>query len=176
MCARDAGETPFDRILEVAEHAGTWRIKGLIRDIADEIVQPADVPQWANAIQLARDVGAVGATECYALLDIVTESAMQDLTETDAELCRLSEAMIGIQRANGLGEDEDYYMDEAPADWLELNRRWDHRFDQLRAELFRQIGEPGMATEVLLNQDAFEARSQEGRDALFEIREDDDID
>jgi hypothetical protein len=83
-------------------------------------VRPADLPQWASAIQLARDVGAVGATECFALLDIVIEDAMQYLTETDVELCRLSEAMTGIRRANGLAEDDDYYVDGAPADWLAL--------------------------------------------------------
>lgn len=145
MCARDARATPLDRILELAEHAGTWR--------------------------------SVGATECYALLDIVTEAAMQSLTQTDAKLRRLGEGMRMIQTANGLAEEEDYYLDEAPADWLELNRQWDHRFDQLRADLFRQIGEAGMANEVLLFPETFEARSQEGRSALFDIaEEDDDID
>lgn len=177
MGAREAQKTPFDRILELAEHAGTWRCRDLIRRITDEIVEPAQVPKWASAIQLARDVGAVGATECYALLDIVTESAMLDLTGTDAELRRLSDGMIEIQRANGLAEDEDYYVDEAPADWLALNRQWEHRYDQLRADLFRRMGEAGMANEVLLHPDTFEGRSQEGRDALFAIREDvNDID
>ena len=176
MDSRHAERTPFDRILELAQHAGTYRIRDLIRRIGDEIAAPADVTQWANAIQLARDLGAVGVTECYALLDIVTEAAMQSLTETDAELGRLSDGMIEIQRANGLAEDDDYYVDEAPADWLELNRQWDHRFDRLRADLFRRIGEPGMADDVLLYPETFEARSQEGRSALFDIREEDDID
>ena len=174
MDSRHAADTPFDRILELAQHAGTYRIRDLIRGIADEIVEPADVTQWASAIQLARDVGAVGATECYALLDIATEAAMGFLTRTDPELCRLAEAMRAIAAADGLSDDEDYYLDEAPAEWLELNRRWDHRFDQLRADLFRRIGEPGMADELLLFPETFEARSQEGRDALLGDAEEDE--
>jgi hypothetical protein len=173
MCARETGETPFERILEIAQHAGTYRVRELIRHIGDEIEETADVAQWASAIQLARDLGAVGATECYALLDIVTEEAMEGLTQTDAELLRLGEEMTTIARAEGLTEDEDYYLDDAPAEWLELNRRWDQRFDLLRADLFRRIGELGMANELLLFQEAFEARSQEGRSALFDVADED---
>ncbi len=175
MCARGAAETPFDRILELAQHAGTYRARDLIRRIGDEIVEPADVPQWASAIQLARDVGAVPPAECYALLDIVTEGGMGSLTQTDAKLCRLADAMRMIATADGLSDDEDYYLDEAPAEWLELNRQWDQRFDQLRADLFRRNGEAGMANELLLFPEAFEARSQEGRTALFDVAEEDDI-
>jgi hypothetical protein len=174
MCARKAAETPFDRILGLAQHAGTVRARDLMHHISDEIEGPVDVPQWARAIQLARDVGAVGATECYALLDIVTEEAMGFLTRTDSELHRLADAMRSIATADGLSDDEDYYLDEAPAEWLELNRQWDRRFDQLRADLFRRIGEPGMADELLLFQETFEARSQEGRSALFDVADDDD--
>ena len=175
MSARHSAVTPFDRILQIVEHAGTVRARALMHRMIDEIEGPADVPQWASAIQLARDLGAVGATECYALLDIVTEEAVGSLTETDSELRRLTDAMRMIATADGLSDEEDYYVDEAPAEWLELNRQWDQRFDQLRADLFRRIGEPGMADELLLSQETFEDRSREGRSAMFDVAEEDDI-
>jgi hypothetical protein len=175
MFDRFAAVTPFDRILEIAQHARTLRARELMRPIRDEIEGPADVPRWAHAIQLARDVGALGAAECHALLDIVTESAMGALTQTDVELRRLDDAMRMIATADGLSEDEDYYVDDAPAEWLALNRQWDHRFDQLHADLFRRIGEPGMADELLLRQKTFAVHSADGRAALFDISEEGDI-
>ena len=173
---RVAAVTPFDRILAVAQHAKTVEVRYAMDDIREELWRSGDVQPWTNAIQLARDLGAIGPVECYALLDIVTEHAMDAVTQTDAELRGFHGQMRAIARENGLGEEEDYFLDEAPEEWLALNRRWEHRFDQLRAEMFRRVGEPGMARDILLRPDEFEARSAEGRSALFDLPEVDDPD
>ena len=164
--------SPLDQILGIARFARTPDARLLAGDVRYDLSRVGDVVPWTTAIQLARDLGAIGGAEAYALLDIVTEHAVGLETDTDATLAALTGQMRAIATANGLGEDEDYFLYEAPVDWLALNRRWDERFDCLRVELFRRIGEPGMANALQLFPDAFETRSREGRVALFEVLDD----
>jgi hypothetical protein len=166
--------TPFDQVLAVAQFAKTEEVRHVLDELSYDLARSGDVSPWTSAIQLARDLGAIGRAEAYALLDVLTEEAIGLVTGTDARLVELEQEMREIARANGLDDDEDYYMDEAPDDWLALNRLWDQRFAQLRVELFRQIGEPAMAVEFAIRQDEFDARSREGRFALFEIPDEDE--
>ena len=166
--------TPFDQVLAVAQFAKTEAVRHVLDELLYDLARSGDVFPWTSAIQLARDLAAIGRAEAYALLDVVTEEAIGPITQTDARLVELEQQMREIARADGLDDDDDYYLDEAPADWLALNRLWDDRLARLRVELFRQVGEPAMAIEFAIRQDEFDARSREGRIALFEIDEADE--
>lgn len=166
--------TPFDEILAIAQNANTEYAHELFVDIRDLIERGAEITPWVDAVQLARDVGALGGAESHFLLDRLTESAIGFETGTDEILVDLRDQMEAINRQHGLDEDDDFMLDDAPSDWLELNRQWDRRFQSLREVLFRRIGEPGMARDIVLRPDEFEARSAEGWRALLEVPEEED--
>jgi hypothetical protein len=166
--------TPFDLILAIVQHANTEYARALLGDMRELMETGAAIEPWSGAVQLARDVGAVGDDHAYYLLDILTESVVGLATETDEILLDFRDQMDAVERRNGLGEDDFYLLDEAPHDWLELNRQWDRRFRELRASLFRRIGEPAMARDLVLREDEFLARSQAGWRALLAMPEEDD--
>ena len=168
--------TPLDDILAIAEWAGTEEAQDIMADIRDELEAGGDFTPWTTAVQLARDLGAITSEQAYALLDTITEAAIWPLIGADPTLLALSAQMDAIKVADGLDEDDDYYITEAPPEWQRINRQWESRMDCMRAEMFRGIGEPGMAASLTLNPQAFNERTRSGRRELFEIRDDDDAD
>ncbi len=163
--------TPLDDVLGIAEWAGTEEARAILADIRADLDAGEDFTQWTSAIQLARDLGAIKAEQAYALLDTITETAISPLIETDATLLALSAQMDAIKLADGLEEDEDYYVTEAPPEWQRINRLWECRLNCMRAEMFRSIGEPGMAAGITVNPQAFNERTASGRRELFELRD-----
>ncbi len=165
--------TPLDDVLGIAEWAGTEEARAIMGDIRADLNAGEDFTPWTSAVQLARDLAAIKAEQAYALLDVITEAAISPLIETDATLLALSAQMDAIKLADGLEEDEDYYVTEAPPEWQRINRLWESRLDCMRAEMFRGIGEPGMAAGITLNPQAYNERTASGRRELFEIRDED---
>ena len=95
--------------------------------------------------------------------------------ETDATLVDLYAQIDAVKRQHGLSEDEDFLLGgDAPPEWLELNRQWDRRFRELREQLFHRVGEPGMARDIVLRPDEFDAVSSEGWGALLALPEEED--
>ena len=93
----------------------------MLGDIRELIETVAVVEPCTNAIQLARDVGALGADQAYFLLDRLTESAVNRAIESDATLVDLYAQIDAVKREHGLSEDEDFLLDgHAPLEWLEL--------------------------------------------------------
>jgi hypothetical protein len=168
--------TPLDDILALAEWAGTEEARAIMADIRNKVEEGADFKLWTTAVQLARDLGAIKAEQAYALLDVITETAVEPTIDTDATLISLGAQMDAVKLAEGLDEDEDYFVTEAPPEWQRINKLWDSRMNHMRAEMFRSIGEPGMATSMMLDPLGFEERTGSGRRELFEIRDDHDED
>ncbi len=160
---------PFDLILVLAQHANTPYAGALFADIRDVLETGAAIEPWTSAIQLARDLGAVSADQAHFLIDRLTESVVGAATQTDDVLVDIRGQMEAVQRAHGRTDDEDFMMYDAPPEWLALSSLWDRRFQDLRVDLFRRIGEPRMASDIVLRPDDMEMRSQVGWRELLDI-------
>ena len=163
--------TPLDLILSIAQNANTEYARDIFGSIRKLLDTGAAVEPWTSAVQLARDLGAVGPTESYYLIDLMIEAAIGALTGSDEVLIDLSAQMEAVERAHGLEEDEDFHLDDAPPEWTELNRRWDRRFQDLHVDLLRRIGEPGMANAFVLRPDDHAEKVHEGWGQLLEVGE-----
>ncbi len=96
------------------------------------------------------------------LVDIFLECLTLHALEHDAEMLRLSEHMDRVKRAHGLDDDEHWYLDEAPAEWLELNAAWDRRDHALRAAALRDLGEEEPADLLERDPEGFGNRARVG--------------
>lgn len=168
-----AGPTPLDLILSLVQHANTQYARKVLGEIRRLLGTGASIEPWASAVQLARDLEAIGPDESYYLLDIMTEYVVELEVDRDAVLLDLGEQIDAVERQHGLSEDEAFYTDDAPEEWSALTRQWDRRFRDLRVELLRRIGEPKIANDVVLRPDVNEARSRAGWVRLLEIADDD---
>lgn len=163
--------TPLDIILTIADAAHVTSARHLVQELRSDLLDGDDPMPWCHAVLVARDAGALApAPACY-LLDIITEGAMTSITATDATLVALADQMEAIERADGLTEDECYALEEAPAEWSAVNRRWESRFVQLQAALLERAGAPEVARLCRLRPEEYQARSQAGWRALLRMPE-----
>jgi hypothetical protein len=85
----------------------------------------------APLIQSARilcDLGQASEDAATWFAERMLEAYTMRLSASDPELLALSDSMADIARREGLDpEEEDFSLDDAPADWLALNRKWDAR-------------------------------------------------
>lgn len=159
--------TPLDVVLLMAAEANTDIAGRLLNGMRASVEQDGDAARWIRAVLVARDTGALGDAPSVYLLDIITEAAVGRQTDTDPILVALAAQLREIERADGLDDDEAYLLDDAPAEWLELNRRWDSRFAQLRGALLTDSGESRLARLCQIRPEEFDALSLEGWAALM---------
>lgn len=162
---RGPGLDPQTVVRRIAEKIGTEYGRALTRQ-AFVVVERTGAPdQWVRAVQSARDAGAIAPEIAYFLIWKFVESAMLRVTASDSELLTLQERMEAAERAEGLEENESFYVGEGPPEWEEARIEWEAAFNARQAALFRMLGEEEMAEGVLREtQDpAFEA----GRAAIF---------
>ena len=81
----------------------------------------------------------------YYLSSLFTDCLVLAASDSDPDLCRIRAEMDDIERAHGLGEDEFWYIDEAPADWQQLNDAWNSRADVVLATALRELGHADLA-------------------------------
>lgn len=164
--------TELDQILALAALAGTERARRLLHPVREAVERGSDVVPWVSAVQLARSLAAINETAAHYLIHILTEASLLKSIDTDDVLTDLQAAMDAIERANGLEEGDYYRVDEAPANWQSLHRKWEQRFAVLHAQLLRGLGEHAIANELLLRPDECHRRTEEGRRALMDVRDD----
>lgn len=169
---KSSDPTELDQILALAELAGTEHARRLLRHIREAVEGGADVVPWVSAVQLARSLAAIDDTAAHYLIHILTEASLLRSIDTDDVLTDLQTAMDALERANGLEEGDYYRVDEAPANWQALHRKWEQRFDVLHAQLLRELGEHQLAHELLLRPDECHRRTEEGRRAMMDVSDD----
>ena len=123
--------------------------------------------EMMRLIQAMRDTGALEQNEAWHLLYWTLERMSDQWTQTDAELVRLTTEMEEIERSHGLGDDEYFHLDDAPADWLALSNAWDRRLNVIWAGELTTLGEPEMARLVVTDELHQDPRLAAGRARLF---------
>lgn len=86
----------------------------------------------------------------------------------DRELQPISDAMTAIERAQGLQEDESFYRDDAPPEWLDLNRRYEVVLDEKFGEALAEFGLSDLVMLWRDDREQFDQLRESGRLATME--------
>ena len=85
---------------------------------------------WIAAAHALAAKGIISEDGLRYFLEIFLECVTLRSTVSDPEMLRLSEEMRRVELAHGLGEDDYWLLDEAPAEWRALSDAWERRDDE----------------------------------------------
>jgi hypothetical protein len=162
---------PFELVLLLADCLGEEEARLIVRDVRDALSHGDDAEPWLRAVLLARDVGALSDDATHYLLDVLSEEPAFRESERDVELRAAADAMDACKAAHGLTEDEEFLVDDAPEEWQVARRHWESRFERIRADWLRRLGEHRLADELLLRPDDFQAASHRGWREVIDDRD-----
>ena len=83
------------------------------------------------------------------------------------ELRRVDDRIQEIERAHGLGEGEEWLIDEGPPEWQLAQDEWDALTNAFEVKVMRDHGEEKLAALYLSNPDEYEACYDRGRRAVY---------
>ncbi len=142
------------------EALGVWRE---IREPMEHGMSWRDVEPVMRMIQALSDAGLFSGDERFFLLASVGESVLPTRAREDPRFEEVERAMDAVRAAHGLTDEEEWFLDESPAEYQALAGEWDRIADTQMAAWFASLGEREMAWLVLHNTLEFEARYEEGR-------------
>jgi hypothetical protein len=140
------------------------------KNAKSSVSEEADVRRQLALAELMFEGGKFSKAEYffYSLVQVERVHDTRCLAGVyDGELQPIMGAMLEIERAHGLEEDESFYLDSAPSDWLKLNRDYDA---VLRAKLEDTLVEFGLLSLLHLrreDKDQFDRLRETGRLAFF---------
>ena len=157
-------EQRLDALVREANPDRAHRMLARIRQDLDATPEPGP---WIAAARTLSERLLISEDSFYYLTSLFTDCLVLAASASDPELCRIRAEMDDIEHAHGLGEDEFWYIDEAPADWQQLNDAWNSRADVVVETALRELGHADLA--ALHEQDPaeFERRSARGRVDLW---------
>ena len=123
--------------------------------------------RWLDAARTLHERGTIGRDIYWHLLTLFVEVVIQQSHDTDPELVRIREEMDAIERAHGLDEDESFFTDDAPPEWVQLDTEWSARARVLELEYLRAHGFDDVAEVMERDRDTFDARAEAGRRAAW---------
>jgi hypothetical protein len=156
-------------VRRISAKVGTLYGAQLTRDAFAIVERSGDPEPWTREVQRARDAGLLAPGVAWFLIYKFVESAMFECVATDPELVALGERIEAIERAEGLGDDEYFHVNEGPPEWKEATRAWEVVYDARFAEIFRRVGEHALA--VQRSDGGDDPLFTEGREAIFGCEE-----
>jgi hypothetical protein len=85
----------------------------------------------------------------------------------DVELQPISSAMCEIEQSHGLEEDESFFLDTAPSDWLELNRDYEAALGAKLEDMLAEFDLPDLLHLRREDKERFDRLRETGRLAFF---------
>lgn len=135
--------------------------------IRQQLLGDPDAAPWLAAAHSLRERGVIGDDVLRYLAGIFVECIAAHASDTDPALCAIREEMVAMELAAGLGADESWTRDEAPAAWRDLDERWNSRSDAVSAEYLRSHGHEALADEMERAPQAYADAAAAGRMALW---------
>jgi hypothetical protein len=157
---------PELRLEAMAHESNEDRRLRMFDRICSDVDARGDFAPWLNAVATLRDRLVISEDETYYLAAILSEPALHG-PELDAELQRIGEQMDAIEAANGLAEGESYDLDDAPANWRDLESAWEARADQVLADHMRKAGLADVGQTLIDARTKFQERAGKGERRLF---------
>lgn len=165
--SRASDDSPFQRVLALANAARTPAARAIMRDIRGRLAAGESHVPWVRAAQLARDLDVISEDAALYLVEIFTEEAAARFIDEDPELRDLTARMKRVEDEHGLGEDEAFLVGQGPPEWEALNRRWNARFDQFHAGLLESLDEPAAAAEMRRHRERYSQRTAAGWEEMI---------
>ena len=169
---------PYELLSLLAEVRGTpdaldvWRV---LKAPYESGSSWREVDPIMRMIQAMGDAGVFSRADRFFLLGSLSDAVVPSRASEDPRFHEVEQEMELVRCTHGLTEDDDWYLDEAPPEYRELNDEWCEIADREMARWFESLGEWEMARLLVRDRSAFEARWGEGRRELFgEDDEDED--
>lgn len=156
----DDARPPLVRLRSLLVEPEAERARQIWRRILEELEETPEPGPWIAAARTLAAERLISDDAIHYFVEILLQCITGHAASHDAEMLRLYAEIDKVKRAHGLGDDEDWYIDEAPAEWLVLNAAWDARDRQIRVSTLRALGHHDLAD--LLEHDPDEFHRREG--------------
>jgi hypothetical protein len=135
--------SPEERLEALVNESSVDAARAMIGEI--RIDARADFSGWLSAARTLEARGVMSLSAVCYLAEILLEDTGFDPVESDAELCRLTQELEAMERADGLGTDEFWVKGEEPPEWIACNAAWEARMEVLIVECLRGAGQNDLA-------------------------------
>lgn len=159
----------LESLINEPSRARSGRIIGRIREELDRTPEPGP---WIAAARALEATGAISSDAVYYFAEIFLECLTAHAAWHDAEMLRLYGEMNRVKRAHGLGDDDDWLVHEAPAEWQALNAAWERRDDEIRVATLRALGHNDIADILERDPEDFRLREASGHYDLWGTEDD----
>lgn len=158
---------PEQRLEALVREPNPERASRTLERILDDLDAAPQPAPWISAARTLSERLIVSDDTFYYFVELFTECLIAHAASDDTELCRLSEDMIAIERANGLRADQSYTVGQGPSEWESANDAWERRAFAIVASYLREHGHADVATLVAEKPEEFERRAAKGQTDLW---------
>jgi hypothetical protein len=140
------------------------RMWARILDGLDAAPEPAP---WISAARSLSERLIISEDAFYWFAESFTECHILHAAQHDAELRRLRDEMVAIERAHGLTEDQYWDPDQATDEWRALDEVWNQRADAIVNDALRASGNADIADARATDLVKYQRRVAKGGDELW---------
>lgn len=130
--------------------------------ILTELEASPEPGPWIAAARALAAEGVVSADAVFYFAEHFLECITFQAVNHDPEMLRIYAEIDEVKRAHGLRDDEDWYVDDGPAEWQALNKAWDERDHELRVSTLRALGHDDLADVLERDPEEFRGREASG--------------
>jgi len=120
----------------------------------------------ARRIQAMNEQGLFSTRERCFLIASLGDAIEPSRAREDPRFDEVDRAMDRVKREHGLTDEEDWHLDEAPEEYLALDREWRAIAERELAAWFESMGERELAYLIAHDHEALFERLDEGRREL----------
>jgi hypothetical protein len=143
------------------------RAQRMFERILNDLDAKPEPKPWLDAARTLSERLVISEDTFFYIADLLTQCIMFAASSTDPQLMSASDAMIDIERAHGLHEDETWTTDEATEEWRRLSADWNRRANEIVNAGLRVAGHADVAAFREGNRDALLGRLAKGRRDLW---------
>lgn len=170
----DSKRTPLARLESFIREPRRDRALQITGRICEELERTPEPGPWIAAARTLAARGDISTNAVYHLVEMFLDGITAHAASNDPEMLRLYGEMDRVKREHGMAEDDDWRVDEGPAEWQALNSAWDRRDDEIRVATLRRMGHDDIADVLEHDPEEFGRREESGRYDLWGAREEEE--
>jgi hypothetical protein len=158
---------PEARLEGLVREPNPERARRMLKRVRDDLDAAPEPGPWIAGARTLNERLIISDDTLYYLVELFSECLVYEGSRSDSELVRIGDEMEKIERDHGLGEDDYWRIDEAPAEWRSLNDAWERRADEIVDSRLRELGHADIADFRRQKPDEFEQRTSKGQIDLW---------
>lgn len=170
----DDKRPPLERLTSLTHEPGVDRARRMMIRISEELIRSVEPGPWIAAARTLAAQSVITENAALYLVERFLECLTFDAIDNDPELRRIGDEIDRVKREHGLQEDDDWYLDEGPREWLELTEEWDRRDDEIRVATLRDLGHDDLADLRERDLEEYRSRAEAGHYEFWGERADED--